>query len=190
MPHSHARDVFSPEHASHLDTNFRRLLYHPDRLAEQYVRPGDRVLDFGCGPGFFTRAFAKRVGEKGTVIAADLQEEMLAIVHDKLGAEGLLSRVKTHRCKPDSLDLVPDRDGQVNTAFAIFVVHEVPDKVKLFGEIAAMLVPGGTFFYSEPPFLIPGKEFRENLAILEKYGLRVVETRWYFVNRAAVLKKI
>jgi len=53
-----------------------------------------------------------------------------------------------------------------------------------------MLVPGGTFFYSEPPFLVPKKEFRENLAMAERLGLRTVETRWYFVNRAALLKKM
>ncbi|MGA2160903.1 MAG: class I SAM-dependent methyltransferase [Methanoregula sp.] len=188
-PHSHARDVFSAEKASHLDTRFRHILYRPDRLAERYIKPGNRVLDFGCGPGFFTREFAKMVGENGTVIAADLQEEMLEILRGKLGPEGLLSRVKTHRCKPDSLDLLPDRDGQVDVAFAIFVVHEVPDREKLFREIAAMLVPGGLFFYSEPPIIVSGSEFRESLALLEKDGLQLVETRWYFVNRAAVLRK-
>ena len=188
-PHSHARDVFSVEHAAHLDTNFRRFLYRPDRLAERYVKPGDRVLDFGCGPGFFTREFAKRVGEKGTVIAADLQEGMLGIVRTKMADEGLGSRVKTHQCQQDSLALSPEKDGQVNAAFAIFVVHEVPDREKLFSEIAAMLAPGGIFFYSEPPFLVSGKEFRENLAMAERPGLLTVETRWYFVNRAAVLKK-
>ncbi|MFA5236260.1 MAG: methyltransferase domain-containing protein [Methanoregula sp.] len=190
MSHSHSRDVFSVEKAAHLDTKFRRFLYRPDLLAERYVKPGDRVLDFGCGPGFFTREFARRVGEKGGVISADLQEGMLGIVRSKMDAEGLASRVTTHRCKPDSLDLFPEKDGQVNVAFAIFVVHEVPDKKKLFGEIAAMLVPGGLFFYSEPPFLVPGKEFRENLAMAERIGFEVAETRLYFVNRAAVLKKV
>jgi len=188
-PHSHARDVFSVEKAAHLDTKFRRFLYRPDRLAERYVKPGDRVLDFGCGPGFFTREFAKRVGEEGLVISADLQEGMLDIVSTKMEAEGLASRVRTHICKSDSLDLFPEKDGPVNAAFAIFVVHEVPDRAKLFREIAAMLVPGGIFFYSEPPFLVSGKEFNENLALLEKDGFQVAERRWYFVNRAAVLRK-
>ncbi|MGB8219011.1 MAG: class I SAM-dependent methyltransferase [Methanoregula sp.] len=187
--HKH-HDVFSAEKAGHLDTRFRHFLYRPDRLAGRYVKPGDRVLDFGCGPGFFTREFAKRVGEKGSVIAADLQEEMLAIVRNKLGPEGFLSRVKTHRCQPDSLDLLPDRDGQVDVAFAIFVVHEVPDREKLFREIAAMLVPSGLFFYSEPPFIVSGGEFRESCALAENAGLRLVESRFFFVNRAAVLKKM
>ena len=187
-PHKH-HEVFSAKKASHLDTKLRRILYRPERLAERYVKPGNRVLDFGCGPGFFTREFAKKVGENGTVIAADLQEEMLAILKGKLGSEGLLPRVRTHRCEPDSLALSPERDGQVDVAFAIFVVHEVPDREKLFREIAAMLVPGGLFFYSEPPIIVSGSEFRESLVLAEKAGLRLVESRFFFVNRAAVLKK-
>jgi len=187
--HHHSRDVFSAERAGHLDTPLRRILYHPERIAGKYVKPGDRVLDFGCGPGFFTREFAKKAGDGGLVIAADLQEEMLAIVRQKMGAEGLLSRIKTHRCLPDTLNLSAEKESPVNVAFAIFVVHEVPDREKLFREIAAMLVPGGIFFYSEPPFLVSGKEFRDNLALLKRDGFRVIESRWFFVNRAAVLRK-
>jgi len=187
-PHRH-HDVFSAKNASHLDSRFRRLLYHPDRLAERYVKPGDRVLDFGCGPGFFTREFARRVGDSGQVIAADRQEEMLAILREKLGPENLLARVKTHHCQPDSLGLDPAKDGQVDVAFTIFVVHEVPDAAKLFREIAALLVPGGLLFISEPLFVVSGKEFRNTLALADEAGLRLAETRLFFMNRAAVLKK-
>jgi len=185
----HPHEVFSAKNAAHLDTRLRRFIYRPDRLAERFVKPGDRVLDFGCGPGFFTRQFAKRVGDTGKVIAADLQEEMLAIVREKLGREDLQPRIRTHRCEPDALGLTPERDGTIDVAFAIFVVHEVPNPAKLFREIAALLVPGGLFFYSEPPFIVSGREFQENLARAEEAGLRLVETRFFFVNRAAVLKK-
>ena len=58
----HHHEVFSAERAGHLDTGLRRFLYRPERLAERFVKPGYRVLDFGCGPGFFTREFAKRIG--------------------------------------------------------------------------------------------------------------------------------
>jgi ubiquinone/menaquinone biosynthesis C-methylase UbiE len=181
--------VFSASRAGHLDSRLRRFLYHPGRLAERYVKPGNRVLDFGCGPGFFTREFAKRVGPNGTVIAVDVQEEMLQILKKKLEPEGLMPRIKTYRCAPDSLGLSPDHDGTIDVVFAIFVVHEVPDPAKLFKEIAALLAPSGLLFLSEPPFIVSGGEFRDTIARAEEAGLRLIKRRFFFVNRAAVLRK-
>ncbi len=183
-------EVFSASRAGHLDTRLRRFIYRPDRLAERYVKPGDRILDFGCGPGFFTREFAKQVGEGGEVFPVDLQEEMLRILREKLGPEDLLSRISTHRCEPNTIGLPADLNGTFDAAFAIFVVHEVPDPVRLFREICLLLKPGGTFFYSEPPLIVPGKEFRKNLALAERMGFLVIETKLFFVNRAAVLRKV
>jgi ubiquinone/menaquinone biosynthesis C-methylase UbiE len=185
----HQHEVFSAKNAVHLDTAFRRFLYRPDRLAERYVKYGDRVLDFGCGPGFFTREFARRVGEIGQVWSADLQEEMLDILRKKLDREELMSRVRTHRCFPDHIGLPAELHGTFDVAFAIFVLHEVPDLEQYFREIALLLKPGGTFFYTEPLFIVPGKEFSENLAFLENAGFRVEDRYWYFLNRASVLRK-
>lgn len=185
----HQHEVFSAEKAGNLDTPLRRFLYRPDRLAERFVKPGDHVLDFGCGPGFFTREFAKRVGENGQVFSVDLQMEMLGILRGKLEPEGLMSRVTTYQCKPDSINLPADLNGTLDAAFTIFVVHEVPDPNKLFREIALLLKPGGTLFYTEPPFIVSGKEFRKNLALAEEAGFRQAGRSWFFVNRAVVLKK-
>ena len=185
----HHHEVFSAERAGHLDTGLRRFLYRPDRLAERYVKPGYRVLDFGCGPGFFTREFAKRVGESGQVFSVDLQEEMLKILRGKLEPEGLLPRITTHPCKPDSIDLPADLNGTFDAAFTIFVVHEVPDPAKLFREIALLLKPGGTLFYTEPPLIVSGREFKENLALAEEAGFLQVNRSLFFVNRAAGLRK-
>lgn len=187
--HHNQRAVFSVEKAAKLDTCLRHLIYRPDRLAGRIVRPGDRVLDFGCGPGFFTREFAKRVGENGQVFSADLQEGMLRIVREKMTAEGLDTRVITHRCRPDSIGLPQEMNGTFDAATAIFVVHEVPDPKKLFLEIAALLRPGGTFFFSEPPFEVPGKEFSEKIALAESCGFRLADRSWYFMNRAATFTK-
>jgi ubiquinone/menaquinone biosynthesis C-methylase UbiE len=182
-------DVFSAERAAHLDTRLRRFLYRPDRIADRYVKPGNCVLDFGCGPGFFTREFAKKVSDTGTVVAVDVQEEMLRILQEKLGPEGLLPRIMTHRCEPDSLALSPQCDGKIDVAFTIFVVHEVPDAANLFQEISTLLVPGGLLFISEPLIIVSGKEFRNTLSLAQEVGLRLIETRLFFVNRAALLKK-
>jgi ubiquinone/menaquinone biosynthesis C-methylase UbiE len=185
----HHHEVFPAKRAAHLDSRLRRFLYHPDRLAERYVKPGYRVLDFGCGPGFFTREFAKRVGENGQVFSVDLQEDMLQIVRGKMEAEGLLSRVTTHQCQPDSINLPLDLNGTFDAAFTIFVVHEVPDPAKLFREIALLLKPGGTLFYTEPPFIVSGREYKENLALAEEAGFLQVERGLFFVNRASGLRK-
>ena len=104
--------------------------------------------------------------------------------------EGLISRIRTHQCAPETLGLSPELDSTFDVAFAIFVVHEVPNPQKLFQEITSLLVPGGLFFYKEPPFIVPGKEFRANLAEAESAGLKLVEQRFCFVNRAAVPRKI
>jgi len=123
------------------------------------------------------------------VLAVDVQEEMLRILREKLGPEGLLSRIKTHRCDPDSLTLSPDHDGKIDAAFTIFVVHEIPDAAKLFQEISTLLVPGGLLFISEPPIIVSSKEFRYTLSLAQEAGLQLVERRLFFVNRAAVLRK-
>jgi ubiquinone/menaquinone biosynthesis C-methylase UbiE len=185
----HGHEVFSAERAGYLDTRLRHFLYRPDRLAEKYVKPGNRVLDFGCGPGFFTREFARRVGENGQVFAVDLQKEMLGILREKMEPEGLMPRITTHQCQPDSIGLAADLNGTFDAAFTIFVVHEVPDPATLFRDIAALLKPGGMLFYTEPPFIVSGKEFQDNLGLAEEAGFLQVERSFFFVNRAVVLRK-
>ena len=41
---------------------------------------GMTVLDVGCGMGFFSIGLAKLVGDKGCVIAADVQPKMLSVL--------------------------------------------------------------------------------------------------------------
>lgn len=188
-PGSCHHEVFSASHASHLDSPFRRFFYRPDRLAERFVKPGDIVLDFGCGPGFFTREFATRCGDTGMVFAVDVHPEMLRILKERRGAEGLMSRIRMHQCAHDSIDLPPAWNGRIDMAFTIFVVHEVPDPKRLFREIHALLRPGGQVFFTEPLFVVKGNEFRNSLHQAQDVGFELVETTSLFLNHAAVLKK-
>lgn len=65
------------ERAGSLDNIFRRWLQNPWKILRPYIKEGMTVLDFGCGPGYFTIAMAQMVGTSGWVIAVDLQEGML-----------------------------------------------------------------------------------------------------------------
>jgi ubiquinone/menaquinone biosynthesis C-methylase UbiE len=58
------------------------------------VREGDLVVDATAGNGHDTLFLAKLVGETGSVVAFDVQAQAIASTRERLGAEGLLERVK------------------------------------------------------------------------------------------------
>ncbi len=53
------------------------------------VKPGQTICDMGCGNGFYTLELARRVGPTGLVYAVDIQPEMLRMLAEAAGREGL-----------------------------------------------------------------------------------------------------
>ncbi len=129
-----------------IDNPLRRLLHKSERFLAPFVSPGMTVLDFGCGMGFTSIAMARLLAGRGTVIAADLQPQMLRTVEKRARRAGQAERIETHRCQKDSLAL----DRAVQFALAFWSAHEVPDLGKLLAEVHACLVPGGKFLVVEP----------------------------------------
>jgi ubiquinone/menaquinone biosynthesis C-methylase UbiE len=58
------------------------------------IRQGQRVLEVGCGPGFFTVPAARMVGEKGNVVALDINPLAIERVQRKIAKENV-KNVKT-----------------------------------------------------------------------------------------------
>ena len=52
------------------------------------LEPGQKVLEVGCGPGFFTIPAARIVGEKGSVYALDVSPLAVERVQQKIEKEG------------------------------------------------------------------------------------------------------
>ena len=92
---------------------------------------GGTVVDYGCGPGYFTLAAARRVGPGGTVYAVDLEPRMVALVRRRAAAAGLsnVTAVASDGARADLPDGIADyiicvqimhyadgRDGQVAIA--------------------------------------------------------------------------
>jgi len=173
------------EIADSLDSRFRRLIQNPRRILKPYIDEGMTILDLGCGPGFFSIDMAQMAGSSGRVIAADLQEGMLRKVRDKIKGTGLEERIILLKCEEDKIGV----SEEVDFVLLIYVVHEVPNKEALFGEIAAILKPQGQVLLVEPPFHVSKTEFEDTLCKAHAAGLTVVKRPKMFPNKAAVLVK-
>lgn len=177
-------DVCPYQRAWTLDNWVRRLLQNPYKIVGEYVKEGQVVMDLGCGPGFFSLAMAKLVGEKGKVISVDIQEEMLQIVKSKSEREGLSSRIVLHKAQSEKLGI----SEMVDFALAFYMVHEVPDKMNFLSEVASHLKPDGRFLIVEPKFHVSKSNFDSTLEITRSLGLEQVSEPKFSFNRAALLK--
>lgn len=108
-------------------------------LAALNVQPGQTVCDMGCGNGFYTLPLAKLVGERGKVVAVDIQREMLQLLKDRAAAEDLSNIELVHgsvvdpQLKPSTVDLV----------LMVDVYHEFSHPEQMLQAIRVSLKPGG-----------------------------------------------
>ncbi|MDG6244550.1 MAG: class I SAM-dependent methyltransferase [Methanolobus sp.] len=169
-----------------LDNRVRRWLQDPRKIHVPYVEEGMEVLEVGCGPGFFTGELARMVGEKGKVVAVDLQEEMLRKVREKIRGSGLEGRIVLHRCEEDRLGV----SGSFDLVFLFYVVHEVADKRGLFRQLQGLLKDGGVVYLAEPPIHVSGRTFERILGVAQDAGFEIMDRPWSFPDKVAVLKKL
>ncbi|NMB55244.1 MAG: methyltransferase domain-containing protein [Leptolinea sp.] len=109
------------------------------------LKPGMRILDAGCGPGRVTVPAAEAVGEKGEVIALDIQPAMLDLTRKRVKA----ARMENVRYMLSALgeNMLPE--NRFDRAFLVTVMGEIPDKLAAMQEIAASLKPGGVLSITE-----------------------------------------
>ena len=101
------------------------------------ARPGDRVLDIGCGGGYLARLLAAAVGPAGRVTGVDPSEAAVRYARRRAAANCTF-RVGVAQ----DLDL-PDRSFDVVTS--TLAAHHIPEAARAaaFGEMFRVLRPGG-----------------------------------------------
>ena len=103
-----------------------------------YLKPGLRVLDFGCGPGSLTLSLAKAV-EPGDVHGVDMEKSQIDVARSS-AEEGGYANATFHVA--DVTDL-PFDDDSFDVAHCHAVLMFVPDTRAVLTEVKRVLKPGG-----------------------------------------------
>jgi arsenite methyltransferase len=111
----------------------RRALVHEALGAE----PGERILDAGCGPGFYVAETLDRVGPSGSVVGVDASAPMLAVAAKRCEDH---ANVAFHEGDVTALP-VPDSD--FDRVLSVQVLEYVADIPAALGELFRVLRPGG-----------------------------------------------
>ena len=132
-----------------VQTNAARLLPH--------LTAGQRLLDFGCGPGTISMGLAKAV-EPGEFHGIDMEESQIAIARSAAQAGGH-DNATFH---VGDVTKLPFADEYFDVAFCHTVLTHVPDTAAALKEAKRVLKPGGLVFSREiivsSSFFEPGEE--------------------------------
>jgi ubiquinone/menaquinone biosynthesis C-methylase UbiE len=161
----------------------RYLTEPPVKLLAPHVLEGMKVLEVGSGSGFFSLPLARLVGKDGKVYCLDLQPRMISILQRRAKRAGLNDRVVTIVCNEDSLAL-GNLKQEFDFVLAYYVVHEIPDKARLFAEIQAATKPNARLLLAEPKHVVKNEEFEETLAVAHSAGFDHStrhDNRWSYV---------
>ncbi len=110
-----------------------------------HLKPGDRVLEVGAGPGYVSMALAGRVGREGTVYAVDKSSEALAYL-ERLQKERAVSQIQ--RIVADAAAFEPS-GLSVHSALITMVLHHAEDPVGILRSVARLLPPGALAVVAE-----------------------------------------
>jgi ubiquinone/menaquinone biosynthesis C-methylase UbiE len=113
------------------------------------ARPGQRVLDLGCGPGVLTLPLAAAVGEAGLVLGVDLAAGMLALAREVAPPNVALARM--------DVEALGVPDAAFDAVACGHALQFCPDLGQALGEARRALRSGGRFAASVPGLDVSGR---------------------------------
>jgi ubiquinone/menaquinone biosynthesis C-methylase UbiE len=101
------------------------------------LTPGDVVLDVACGPGNFSREFARVVGDDGLIVGIDASRTMLARGGAEAGGIRNLALIRGDATR------LPFHDASFDGACCFAALHLFADPFGALDEMRRVLAPGG-----------------------------------------------
>ena len=153
----------TPDAARRLEIQDTHFAEPSERLLDALeLRPTDRVVELGCGPGGLTRRLVARLGPAGVVVAVDSSSALLGQAAALLAGKG---PGRVEYVTADVSEPGPWLDG-AHVVVGRAVLHHVPMAEFLLGRLRAILRPGTRLGFLEPDFRSP----LARLAYLEATG--------------------
>ncbi len=116
-------------------------------IEQMDIKPGERILDLGCGTGFATAKIAEKVGSpaanpNASVIGVDISQGMLDQAKSRLEKEKLLDRATLLNCNALQLPFASNTFDGVLLSFVVelFDNEQIP---ALLAEVLRVLKPNG-----------------------------------------------
>ena len=110
------------------------------------LKPGDEVLDIGCGGGIDTVLAARAVGPTGRVVGLDLLPEMCERARVAAEAAGVGAWCEF---RVGQMEAIPLDDASIDVVISNGVINLSPLKSRALAEIARVLRPGGRLCVSD-----------------------------------------